>query len=85
MDDQLVELVVFDLFVPDAAQGGFEQRLDFFNVDGGVTDNDPFDLAHDFLASQNPTHQPAVNAPGFANPSTALDANCAVITVARRG
>ena len=46
------------------------------NIDGGVTDNDPFDLAHDFLASQNPK---AVNG---TNPRGPLDANCAVISVA---
>ncbi len=50
------------------------------NVDGGVTDNDPFDLAHDFLASQNPKAQQDSN--GVHNPPGALDANCAVITVA---
>ena len=46
------------------------------NVDGGVTDNDPFDLAHDLLASQNPAAQ------NGHNPPTALAANCAVVTVA---
>jgi Patatin-like phospholipase len=46
------------------------------NVDGGVTDNDPFDLAHDFLASQNP------KATNGMNPRAPLDANCAVISVA---
>ncbi len=46
------------------------------NIDGGVTDNDPFDLAHDFLASQNP------KASNGMNPRAPLDANCAVISVA---
>lgn len=46
------------------------------NVDGGVTDNDPFDLAHDYLASQNP------KAVDGANPRPPLEANCAVISVA---
>jgi predicted acylesterase/phospholipase RssA len=46
------------------------------NVDGGVTDNDPFNLAHDFIASHNPK---AVNG---VNPRPPLDANCAVISVA---
>jgi hypothetical protein len=46
------------------------------NVDGGVTDNDPFDLAHDFLASQNP------KATNGANPRDPVEANCAVISVA---
>ncbi len=52
------------------------------NVDGGVTDNDPFELAHDFLAVHNPL---AVRDPGtgeLQNPSTADKANCAVLTVA---
>jgi Patatin-like phospholipase len=46
------------------------------NIDGGVTDNDPFDLAHDFLVSQNP------KATNGMNPRAPLDANCAVISVA---
>jgi hypothetical protein len=50
--------------------------LQTLNVDGGITDNDPFELAHDFLATQNPKAQEG------HNPSNALDANCAVITVA---
>jgi len=52
------------------------------NIDGGVTDNDPFELAHDFLAVRNPL---AVRDPGtgeLQNPSTADKANCAVLTVA---
>lgn len=46
------------------------------NVDGGVTDNDPFKLAHDFLVSRNPQAQDG------HNPSDPMQANCAVITVA---
>jgi hypothetical protein len=46
------------------------------NIDGGVTDNDPFGLAHDFLASRNP------NAKNGQNPRAPLETNCAVITVA---
>ncbi|MGA2814166.1 MAG: patatin-like phospholipase family protein [Candidatus Acidiferrum sp.] len=46
------------------------------NIDGGVTDNDPFDLAHDFLASKNP------KAVDGMNPRSPLEANCAVISVA---
>jgi predicted acylesterase/phospholipase RssA len=46
------------------------------NVDGGVIDNDPFDLAHDYLAALNPV-------PGDGqNPREALLADRAVITVA---
>jgi Patatin-like phospholipase len=46
------------------------------NVDGGVTDNDPFDLAHDFLISEND------KAADGMNPRSPLEANCAVISVA---
>jgi len=75
---------------PDAASvrpafpPGVPATLKTLNVDGGVTDNDPFDLAHGFLAGQNPKAQPRPNLPGAPahNPSGALDANCAVITVA---
>lgn len=52
------------------------QTLATLNVDGGVTDNDPFDLAHDFLVSQNP------KATNGMNPRSPLDANCAVVSVA---
>ncbi len=45
------------------------------NVDGGVIDNDPFDLAHDYLASLDP-------ATGGVNPQEPLAADRAVITVA---
>jgi Patatin-like phospholipase len=33
---------------------GFSQPYSTMNVDGGVTNNDPFNLAHDYLASLNP-------------------------------
>ncbi len=46
------------------------------NVDGGVIDNNPFQLAHDFLVSHNP------HARGGHNPRDAAEANCAVITIA---
>ncbi len=46
------------------------------NVDGGVIDNDPFDLAHDYLLGLDPV-------PGDGqNPREALKADRAVITVA---
>jgi predicted acylesterase/phospholipase RssA len=46
------------------------------NVDGGVIDNDPFDLAHDYLLGLKPI-------PGDGqNPREALKADRAVITVA---
>jgi hypothetical protein len=65
--------IVSDLPVPPA------MTIETLNVDGGVTDNDPFDLAHDFLAGQNPQ---ALNGPPLSNPRTPLAANCAVISVA---
>jgi predicted acylesterase/phospholipase RssA len=63
--------------VPSAAptwplQNG--QTLETLNVDGGVIDNDPFDLSHDYLLSQNPGQD--------RNPREALNANSAVVTVA---
>jgi hypothetical protein len=46
------------------------------NVDGGVINNDPFDLAHDYLVRREPV-------PGDQqNPRKALEADRAVITVA---
>jgi predicted acylesterase/phospholipase RssA len=52
------------------------------NVDGGVTDNDPFQLAHDFLAVQNPLAQRDPQTGELHNPPAAHQANCAVLTVA---
>jgi predicted acylesterase/phospholipase RssA len=50
--------------------------LQTLNVDGGVIDNDPFDLAHDYLLRRDPK-------PGAGqNPREALQADRAVITVA---
>jgi hypothetical protein len=54
------------------------ETIETLNVDGGVTDNDPFELPHDFLASQNPK---ATGSPR-RNPRDPLEANCAVISVA---
>jgi len=62
--------IVSDLPRPPAAS------ILTLNIDGGVTDNDPFDLAHDFLATHNP------KAANGVNPRGPLDANCAVISVA---
>jgi hypothetical protein len=56
------------------------ETIETLNVDGGVTDNDPFELANDFLASQN---RKATGSPPD-NPSHPLEANCAVISVAPR-
>lgn len=50
------------------------------NVDGGLTDNDPFELVHDYLACENPK---ATWVDGeLQNPRLPQDANCSVITVA---
>jgi hypothetical protein len=65
--------------IPSDLPGPPESTIETLNVDGGVTDNDPFDLAHDFLASHNPRATPG--APP-TNPRGPLDANCAVISVA---
>ena len=52
------------------------------NVDGGVTDNDPFQLAHDFLAIHNPKAFVDKETGELRNPTKAEEANCAVLTVA---
>lgn len=52
------------------------------NVDGGVTDNDPFELAHDFLAIHNPLATPDPQTGELRNPQSSDAANCAVLTVA---
>lgn len=52
------------------------------NVDGGVTDNDPFELAHDFLAIHNPLAMPNPQTGDLQNPQSSDKANCAVLTVA---
>jgi len=52
------------------------------NVDGGVTENDPFELAHDFLAVHNPLATIDPDTGDLVNPREAQTANCAVLTVA---
>ena len=52
------------------------------NVDGGVTDNDPFQLAHDYLAVHNPLAKRDPLTGQLKNPSSSEEANCAVLTVA---
>ncbi len=52
------------------------------NVDGGMTDNDPFELAHDFLAIHNPMATPNPQTGELENPRASSVANCAVLTVA---
>lgn len=56
--------------------------INTLNVDGGLTDNDPFQLAHDFLAIRNPSAQPNPATGALENPRSATAANCAVLTVA---
>jgi Patatin-like phospholipase len=52
------------------------------NVDGGVTDNDPFQLSHDYLAVHNPKAEPDPETGELSNPPESDKANCAVLTVA---
>lgn len=52
------------------------------NVDGGVTDNDPFQLAHDYMASHNPLATLNTETGELENPRPSDEANCAVLTVA---
>ncbi len=52
------------------------------NIDGGVTDNDPFELAHDYLAIHNPLAKPNPQTGELENPRSSAEANCAVLTVA---
>jgi hypothetical protein len=58
------------------------QQFTTLNVDGGLTDNDPFQLAHDYLAVHNPLAQRDPLTGQLKNPGAADEANCAVITVA---
>jgi hypothetical protein len=61
---------------PDWPLNNPGDTLSTLNVDGGVIDNDPFDLAHDYLLGLAPV-------PGDGeNPREALKADRAVITVA---
>ena len=62
--------------VSPAFPPGAPSTWETLNVDGGVIDNDPFELAHGFLASSNPC------ARDCHNPREPDKANCAVITVA---
>ena len=52
------------------------------NVDGGLTDNDPMELANDFLAMNNPLAAQDAITGRLANPADPTNANCTVITVA---
>jgi hypothetical protein len=55
---------------------GIGSTIQTINVDGGVIDNDPFDLAHDYLASL----PPVLDIPN-QNPRDPVQADRAVITV----
>ncbi len=59
-----------------------ETTIETLNVDGGVTDNDPFELAHDFLAIHNPDAFTNPETGQRCNPREPEKANCAVLTVA---
>ena len=58
------------------------QTFTTLNVDGGVTDNDPFQLAHDYLAVHNPLAFRDPRTGSLRNPPQPEKANCAVLTVA---
>lgn len=55
---------------------GTGPTIQTINVDGGVINNDPFDLAHDYLASLAPP------SPDNVNPPAPQDSDRAVVTVA---
>ena len=59
-----------------------DNTFETLNVDGGVSDNDPFQLAHDFLAIHNPQAARDPETGELRNPPDADNANCAVLTVA---
>jgi predicted acylesterase/phospholipase RssA len=59
-----------------------DDTISTLNVDGGVTDNDPFELAHDHLAIHNPLATPNPATGDLENPRPPDKANCAVLTVA---
>jgi len=52
------------------------------NIDGGVPDNDPFQLAHDYMAIHNPLATIDPQTGDLENPRPSDEANCAVLTVA---
>jgi hypothetical protein len=59
-----------------------DDTYETLNIDGGVTDNDPFQLAHDYLAIRNPLATMNVQTGNQENPRPSDEANCAVLTVA---
>ena len=61
--------------VPPSFPLNFPQPFDTLNVDGGITNNDPFNFAHDYLAKLEP-------ATGGQNPRSPLEADRAVINIA---
>ena len=66
--------------IAPAWPAGMGAKFRTLNVDGGVIDNDPFDLAHDYLACLNVARNLATAA--NENPREMTEANAAVITVA---
>lgn len=73
-----------DVTIPAPPHWTLKQSDTFttLNIDGGVTDNDPFQLAHDFLAIHNPMARRDPKTGELRNPRDADNANCAVLTVA---
>ncbi len=62
--------------IPPSFPLGMNSALDTLNVDGGITNNDPFTFAHDFLAALDPRQDP--NAPNH----DPLETDRAVISIA---
>lgn len=67
---------------PPAWGVGDETNIDLLYVDGGMTDNDPFELAHDYLAIHNPDALPDPETGQLRNRKEPERANCAVLTIA---
>ena len=61
--------------VPPSFPQKFPEPFDTLNVDGGITNNDPFNFAHDYLAKLDPPT-------GGKNPRNPLEADRAVINIA---
>ncbi len=59
-----------------------EQDVRTVNVDGGVTNNNPFELAHDYLVLLNPAPEKDPKTGEPRNPRDAAHANAAVVTIA---
>jgi predicted acylesterase/phospholipase RssA len=62
--------------VPPNFPKDFQEPFPTLNVDGGITNNDPFNYAHDYLASLEPAHEDGLN------PDSPMAADRAVIGIA---